>query len=87
MIERIVVIKFAFSIYYFLSNRKFNNLIACFRLDASLRNIAYMVATKYGNETELAFMINKFHEEEHYVERDRIFSALASSSNHSYIAT
>ncbi|VDK86001.1 unnamed protein product [Litomosoides sigmodontis] len=56
-----------------------------FELDASLRNIAYMVGAKYGNETELTFMINKFHEEEYHVERDRIFSALASSSNRSSI--
>lgn len=54
-------------------------------LEASLRNTAYMVATKYGNQAELTFMINKFHAEEYHVERDRIFSALASSSNHSYI--
>ncbi|VDM06812.1 unnamed protein product [Wuchereria bancrofti] len=57
----------------------------CNSLEASLRNIAYMVASKYGNQAELTFMINKFHAEEYHVERDRIFSALASSSNHSYI--
>ncbi|VDN88282.1 unnamed protein product [Brugia pahangi] len=44
-----------------------------------------MVASKYGNQAELTFMINKFHAEEYHVERDRIFSALASSSNRSYI--
>ncbi|CAG9538429.1 unnamed protein product [Cercopithifilaria johnstoni] len=57
----------------------------CNRLEASLRNTAYTVATKYGNQAELTFMINKLHAEEYHVERDRIFSALASSSNHSYI--
>ncbi|EJD74474.1 peptidase family M1 containing protein [Loa loa] len=57
----------------------------CNSLEASLRNIAYMVASKYGNQAELTFMINKFHTEEYHVERDRIFSALASSSNRSYI--
>ncbi|VDO22086.1 unnamed protein product [Brugia timori] len=57
----------------------------CNSLEASLRNIAYMVASKYGNQAELTFMINKFHAEEYHVERDRIFSALASSSNRSYI--
>lgn len=44
-----------------------------------------MVATKYGNQSELMFMIKKLHEEENHVERDRIFSALSSSSNRSYI--
>uniref|UniRef100_A0A915PQZ6 Aminopeptidase n=1 Tax=Setaria digitata TaxID=48799 RepID=A0A915PQZ6_9BILA len=58
---------------------------SCNRLEASLRNIAYMVASKYGNQTELAFLIQKFHAEEYHIERDRIFSALASTSNHSYI--
>ncbi|OZC12116.1 hypothetical protein X798_00635 [Onchocerca flexuosa] len=57
----------------------------CNRIEPSLRNIAYMVASKYGNQTELEFMISKFHAEEYHVERDRVFSALTSSSNHSYI--
>ncbi|KAM3717958.1 Aminopeptidase [Dirofilaria immitis] len=57
----------------------------CNRLEPSLRNIAYMVASKYGNQKELEFMIQKLRMEEYHIERDRIFSALASSSNHSYI--
>ncbi|VDM98786.1 unnamed protein product [Thelazia callipaeda] len=55
------------------------------KLEASSRNVAYMVASKYGNESELSFLVDKFHAEEYHAERDRIFSALASTSNQTYL--
>lgn len=44
-----------------------------------------MVASKYGNQSDLAFLVEKFRAEEYHMERDRLFSALATTSNLSYI--
>ncbi|KHN87439.1 Aminopeptidase N [Toxocara canis] len=58
---------------------------ACNRVDPSMRSIVYMVASKYGNQSDFLFLREKHREEEYHAERDRLFSAMAFASNRSNI--
>lgn len=56
------------------------------RIDPSLRNVVYMAASKFGNQSDLLFLIEKHRAEVYHMERDRLFSSLAATSNRTHIA-
>ncbi|VDK50182.1 unnamed protein product [Anisakis simplex] len=57
----------------------------CNRVDPSMRSVVYMAASKYGNQSDFDFLQRKYREEEYHAERDRIFFAMAFTSNRSTI--
>ncbi|MFH4977557.1 hypothetical protein AB6A40_004266 [Gnathostoma spinigerum] len=57
----------------------------CNRLDPSMRSVVYMVGSRFGNYSDFEFLRRNFETEEYQIERDRIFKALAFSTNHTSI--
>uniref|UniRef100_A0A0M3IQ25 ERAP1_C domain-containing protein n=1 Tax=Ascaris lumbricoides TaxID=6252 RepID=A0A0M3IQ25_ASCLU len=57
----------------------------CNRVEPSVRSVVYMVASKYGNQSDFLFLRRKHQEEDYHAERDRLFSAMAFTSNRSNI--